>query len=83
MNRLPALRQELTEGELLEELLTLARQKPRYGYRRLWVVLGRRGKTLVGTYRQEHLTVRRLNRKPGNGRRPSTRFSKAPKVPAV
>ncbi len=32
-------------GELREALLTLARQKPRYGYRRLWAVLSRRGTT--------------------------------------
>jgi len=38
---------------LREALIALARQKPRYGYRRLWAVLSRRG----------HLAVRRLKRK--------------------
>lgn len=32
-----------TETALRQELLTLARQKPRYGYRRLGVLLARRG----------------------------------------
>jgi putative transposase len=55
-------------GELREALLTLARQKPRYGYRRLWAVLSRRGhdvnvKRVYRLYRQEHLAVRRLKRK--------------------
>jgi len=64
-------------GELREALITLARQKPRYGYRRLWAVLSRRGydvnvKRVYRLYRQAHLAVRRLKRKrleraaPGN-----------------
>ena len=53
---------------LREELMRLARQKPRYGYRRLGVLLERRGyrvnhKRLYRIYRQEHLAVRRLKRK--------------------
>jgi putative transposase len=55
-------------GELREALITLARQKPRYGYRRLWAVLSRRGhdvniKRVYRLYREEHLAVRRLKRK--------------------
>lgn len=55
-------------GELREELITLARQKPRYGYRRLWALLSKRGrkvnvKRVYRLYRQEHLAVRRLKRK--------------------
>src|ERR1051326_329422 len=55
-------------GDLREALLTLARQKPRYGYRRLWAVLSRRGhdvnvKRVYRLYRQAHLAVRRLKRK--------------------
>ena len=47
-----------------QELLTPARQKPRYGYRRLGVLLARRGwvvnhKRLYRLYRKEHLAVRR------------------------
>jgi putative transposase len=53
---------------LRQELLMLARQKPRYGYRRLGVLLARRGwtvnhKRLYRLYREEHLAVRRLKRK--------------------
>ena len=53
---------------LREELIRLARQKPRYGYRRLGVLLERRGyranhKRLYRIYREEHLAVRRLKRK--------------------
>ena len=53
---------------LRQELIELARQKPRYGYRRLGVLLGRRGyhanhKRLYRIYCQEHLAVRRLKRK--------------------
>jgi putative transposase len=53
---------------LREELIALARQKPRYGYRRLGVLLERRGhgvnhKRLYRIYREEHLAVRRLKRK--------------------
>ena len=50
---------------LRQELIALARQKPRYGYRRLGVLLERRGyranpKRLYRIYREEHLAVRRL-----------------------
>jgi putative transposase len=53
---------------LQQELIALARQKPRYGYRRLGVLLGRRGyrvnhKRLYRIYCEEHLAVRRLRRK--------------------
>jgi len=56
------------DGQLREELVTLAKQKPRYGYRRLGVLLARRGwklnhKKLYRIYREEHLVVRRLRRK--------------------
>lgn len=51
-----------------EELLKLAREKPRYGYRRLRAVLRARGsevnvKRVYRLYRDEHLAVRRLGRK--------------------
>ena len=54
--------------ELREALVALARQKPRYGYRRLWAMLIRRGwevnvKRIHRLYRQEGLMVRRLKRK--------------------
>ena len=53
---------------LRQELIAVARQKPRYGYRRLGVLLQRRGykanhKRLYRLYREEHLAVRRLRRK--------------------
>src|SRR5258706_4957136 len=53
---------------LREQLIRLARQKPRYGYRRLGVLLDRSGqrvnhKRLYRIYREEHLAVRRLKRK--------------------
>jgi putative transposase len=56
------------DGPLREELVALAKQKPRYGYRRLGVLLERRGwkmnhKKLYRLYREEHLAVRRLKRK--------------------
>ena len=49
-------------------MVTLARQKPRYGYRRLHVLLERRGQKasvmrLHRLYREEGLAVRRLKRK--------------------
>ena len=55
-------------AELRQQWITLARQKPRYGYRRLWAVLARRGhkvnvKRVYRLYRQEQLAVRRLKRK--------------------
>ena len=55
-------------AELREELVTLARQKPRYGYRRLHVLLSRRGyevnvKRVYRLYVEERLMVRRKRRK--------------------
>jgi putative transposase len=55
-------------SQLREALLELARQKPRYGYRRLWAILDRRGwkvnvKRIYRLYRAEGLMVRRLKRK--------------------
>jgi putative transposase len=54
--------------ELRQKLIELARQKPRYGYRRLQALLERRGwrvnhKRLERLYREEHLAVRRVKRK--------------------
>jgi putative transposase len=54
--------------QLREALVALARQKPRYGYRRLWAILSRRGwevnvKRIYRLYREEGLIVRRLKRK--------------------
>lgn len=51
-----------------QELIALARQKPRLGYRRLGIYLERRGyplspRKLYRLYREEHLAVRRLKRK--------------------
>jgi putative transposase len=56
------------DGELRRQMIELAKQKPRYGYRRLGVLLARRGwranhKRLYRIYREEHLAVRRLKRK--------------------
>jgi putative transposase len=53
---------------LKEALLELAHQKPRYGYRRLWALLVRRGwhvnlKRVYRLYRMAGLVVRRLKRK--------------------
>ena len=55
-------------AELRQKLIELAKQKTRYGYRRLLALLERRGwavnhKRLERLYRQEHLAVRRLKRK--------------------
>ena len=55
-------------AELREELLRLARQKPRYGYRRLHALLDRRGhavnvKRVYRLYLEEGLSVRRKKRK--------------------
>ena len=55
--------------ELREQLIRLARQKPQYGYRRLWALLSKRGhrvnvKRVYRRYRQAHLAVGRLKRKP-------------------
>jgi putative transposase len=57
-----------SDGPLREALVALARQKPRYGYRRLWAILTRRGwevnvKRIYRLYREEGLMVRRLKRK--------------------
>jgi putative transposase len=54
--------------ELREALIKLARQKPRYGYRRLHVLLQRRGhevnvKRVYRLYLEERLSVRRRKRK--------------------
>jgi hypothetical protein len=55
-------------ARLREELVKLARQKPRYGYRRLHVLLSKRGhpasaQRIYRLYREERLMVRRLRRK--------------------
>jgi putative transposase len=55
-------------AQLREELVKLARQKPRYGYRRLHALLERRGQevNLKGVYRlyvEEGLAVLRRKRK--------------------
>jgi putative transposase len=55
-------------AELREELVKLAKQKPRYGYRRLHAVLERRGervnvKRVYRLYAEEGLAVRRRRRK--------------------
>jgi len=55
-------------AELRDELVKLARQKPRYGYRRLHAVLERRGqavnvKRIYRLYAEEGLAVRRRRRK--------------------
>src|SRR5271170_7122178 len=55
-------------AELRDELVKLARQKPRYGYRRLHAVLSRRGhevnvKRIYRLYVEERLMVRRKRRK--------------------
>ena len=54
--------------ELREELVALARQKPRYGYRRLHALLERSNQAasvmrVYRLYRAEGLAVRRLRRK--------------------
>ena len=55
-------------AKLREALLALAKQQPRYGYRRLWALLVRQGwevdvKRVHRLYRAEGLMVRRLKRK--------------------
>src|SRR5438874_1320913 len=55
-------------AQLREELVKLARQKPRYGYRRLHVLLSKRrepasAQRIYRLYREERLMVRRLRRK--------------------
>jgi putative transposase len=55
--------------KLREELVELARQNPRFGYRRLWILLTRRKGWKVETkrvhrlYKEEGLAVRRLRKK--------------------
>jgi putative transposase len=54
-------------AQLREELVSLAKQKPRYGYRRLHALLTRRGhhsspQRLYRVYKSEGLAVRRLKR---------------------
>jgi putative transposase len=55
-------------AKLREALLVLAKQQPRYGYRRLWALLVRQGwevdvKRIHRLYKAEGLMVRRLKRK--------------------
>jgi putative transposase len=50
-------------GELREELIKLARQKPRFGYRRLHAILERRGQAVNRLYVEAGLMVRRRRRK--------------------
>src|SRR3954468_5798765 len=55
-------------AKLRQALLTLAKQQPRYGYRRLWALLVRQGwdvdvKRVHRLYQAEGLMVRRLRRK--------------------
>jgi hypothetical protein len=62
-----------------QDLIELARQKTRFGYRRLGVLLERRGhkvnhKRLYRIYREENLAVRRLKRK--HVRRPAAPLSR-------
>jgi putative transposase len=63
-------------AKLREALVTLARQQPRFGYRRLWAILTKRDgwKVSIGRvhrlYRQEGLVVRRLKRKHLKGMAP-------------
>ena len=56
------------DAKLREALTALARQHARYGYRRLWAILQRRGwkvnvKRIYRLYREAGLMVRRLKRK--------------------
>ena len=65
---LPGLPKPDRNAELREELVKLARQKPRYGDRRLHAVLERRGhavnlKRVYRLYAEEGLAVRRRRRK--------------------
>ena len=53
---------------LRQELVTVAKQKPQYGYRRLRALLSAswhkvKAKGIYRLYRQEYLVVRRLKRK--------------------
>ena len=56
------------DGKLREALTALAKEKGRYGYRRLWAILTRRGwnvnlKRIHRLYREEKLTLPRIRRK--------------------
>jgi putative transposase len=56
------------DGELRERMLAWARERPRYGYRRIHVLLRREGhrvnrKRVYRIYREEQLSVRRRRRK--------------------
>ena len=55
-------------AKLREALVQLAKQQPRYGYRRLWALLCRQGwvvdvKRVHRLYKAEGLMVRRIKRK--------------------
>jgi putative transposase len=57
-----------SDGPLRERLVFFAREKPRYGYRRLQVMLEREGervnhKRLYRVYREEGLCLKRKKRK--------------------
>lgn len=61
-------REEADDEWLRQQLITLAREKPRYGYRRLQVLLGRTGakvnhKRVWRVYREAGLCVKRRKRK--------------------
>lgn len=61
-------RSQRTDGELRDRLVALARDKPRFGYRRLHVLLGRDGvkvnhKKVWRVYREAGLCVKRRKRK--------------------
>ena len=61
-------RSRRSDVELRERLVELARAKPRYGYRRLQVLLMRKGeqvnhKRLYRVYREAGLCLRRKKRK--------------------
>ena len=63
-------------AKLREALLLLAREQPRYGYRRLWALLVRQGWEVDGKrvhrlYKAEGLMVRRLKRKRLSGTVPA------------
>jgi putative transposase len=60
-------------GELIEKLRALAQQRPRFGYRRLYVLLRRQGlvvnhKRVDRLYRLEGLSLRKKSRKRRGGR---------------
>jgi putative transposase len=56
------------DSQLREQLTELARERPRFGYRRLGVLLARNGQTvnhkrLFRVYREAGLSVKRIRRK--------------------